>query len=87
MQSYPPIAYPVFHGKKHLSQRLHEIRRDNAVKKIDDRCPELYMHQHVKLKRLQQIEDGNLALQVDNRLMAERILQNMVRRSQIDCHR
>jgi len=87
MQSYPPISYPAFHGKKHLSQRLHEIRRDNAIKKIDDRCPELYMHQHIKLKRLQQIEDGNLALQVDNRLLAERILQNMVRRSQVDCHR
>lgn len=83
----PHISYPVFQGKKHLSQRLHEIRRDHAVKKIDNRCPALYMHQHVKLKRLQQIEEGNLALQIDNRNLAERILKNMVRKSQIDCYR
>lgn len=70
----------------YIKQRTHIMRRDFAKPVVDNKCPTMYMHMYMKLKRLQLIEDQGLMMQQDNRRMAEKILRQMVMKSQVDNH-
>ena len=83
--SFDKLGRPPFkQTMANFSRRLHVYRRDTAKAKVDNKSPKSYPHTFINLKGLQMKEDKSLIIQRQNRNLSERILRQMVKKSQID---
>ncbi|XP_071945121.1 sperm axonemal maintenance protein CFAP97D1-like [Antedon mediterranea] len=87
-RAYQPIT-PA--NNKLLKQRWDQSRFDrhrqkvqNAQAVIDNRPPHIYMHLHLKLKKLQMEEERTAIIERDNRILLEKMCYIMRTRGRVD---